>query len=253
MSDFATEYQRVKTNISNAYDKIEEKGGTIPITKNSANLTDAIDSIETEEINNSNVLEMIDGKSKRLGSNSGNPPSLLFQNNILKIFFYQDDGHSQLWIYKKSQEECIWNVINQTTILSGGTSAPTAYDCIVLQNKYIIFSYHRYNSYSAMQGYILEDDNTLTTSSTIHFYDNYAQATYNLTNPLTYIDDNNFLYTRPTSSSTSATRISYSYNINTGVYTEITDNTGFRIGPGKSEILYKNGILHRKLFLYFFN
>ena len=37
--------QSMRTNVSNAYDKISDKGGTLPINKNLANLEDAIDSI----------------------------------------------------------------------------------------------------------------------------------------------------------------------------------------------------------------
>ena len=48
---FAEQYQRVKDNISLAYDKIEEKGGTIPATENSDNLPAAINSISGDELN----------------------------------------------------------------------------------------------------------------------------------------------------------------------------------------------------------
>lgn len=41
----ASEITRIKTNISNAYDKCEAKGATIPTDKNSANLATTIDSI----------------------------------------------------------------------------------------------------------------------------------------------------------------------------------------------------------------
>lgn len=41
----ASEVQRIKTNIANAYDKCEEKGATMPDNENSANLADTIDSI----------------------------------------------------------------------------------------------------------------------------------------------------------------------------------------------------------------
>ena len=43
----ATEIQRIKANIENAYTKAEEKGATIPTTKNSENLASTIESIET--------------------------------------------------------------------------------------------------------------------------------------------------------------------------------------------------------------
>ena len=42
----ATEIQRIKANIENAYTKAEEKGATIPTTKNSENLASTIESIE---------------------------------------------------------------------------------------------------------------------------------------------------------------------------------------------------------------
>lgn len=41
----ASEIQRIKTNISNAYDTVEDMNGTLPGTKNSANLADAISTI----------------------------------------------------------------------------------------------------------------------------------------------------------------------------------------------------------------
>ncbi len=41
----ASEITRIKTNISNAYTKLEEKGATIPEAKNSENLTACIDSV----------------------------------------------------------------------------------------------------------------------------------------------------------------------------------------------------------------
>ena len=41
----ASEITRIKTNISNAYDALEEKGATIPTEKNSANLVSTIDTI----------------------------------------------------------------------------------------------------------------------------------------------------------------------------------------------------------------
>ena len=41
----ASEITRIKTNISNAYDALEEKGATIPSDKNSANLVSTIDTI----------------------------------------------------------------------------------------------------------------------------------------------------------------------------------------------------------------
>lgn len=41
----ASEIQRINTNIANAYTSIENKGGTLPSTQNSANLVTAIDSI----------------------------------------------------------------------------------------------------------------------------------------------------------------------------------------------------------------
>ena len=41
----ATELQDLETYLSNAYDKIQDKGGTIPQNKNMYNLADAINSI----------------------------------------------------------------------------------------------------------------------------------------------------------------------------------------------------------------
>ena len=45
MSDFATEYLRVKTNIENAYTQAELKGATLPVTQNSDNLANTIATI----------------------------------------------------------------------------------------------------------------------------------------------------------------------------------------------------------------
>ena len=45
MSDFATEYQRVKSNIADAYTQAGLKGATMPVTQNSDNLPDTIASI----------------------------------------------------------------------------------------------------------------------------------------------------------------------------------------------------------------
>ncbi len=42
----ATELQNYNTYLTNAYDKVEDKGGTIPQNKNLQNLTNAIDSIQ---------------------------------------------------------------------------------------------------------------------------------------------------------------------------------------------------------------
>ena len=41
----ASEIQRIKTNIANAYTACDNKGATMPVTQNSANLADCIDSI----------------------------------------------------------------------------------------------------------------------------------------------------------------------------------------------------------------
>lgn len=41
----ASEINRIKTNIANAYSEIDTKGGTLPVNQNSANLTEAIASI----------------------------------------------------------------------------------------------------------------------------------------------------------------------------------------------------------------
>lgn len=43
----ASEVQRIKTNIANAYDKCEEKGATMPDNKNSANLASTIETISS--------------------------------------------------------------------------------------------------------------------------------------------------------------------------------------------------------------
>ena len=55
----ASEITRINNNIANAYSKVSEKGGTLPITQNSANLASAINSIQTG--GSSNVLVVPDG------------------------------------------------------------------------------------------------------------------------------------------------------------------------------------------------
>lgn len=46
----ATELEDLQTYLSNAYDKVEDKGGTLPQNKNMYNLANAIDSISTGTI-----------------------------------------------------------------------------------------------------------------------------------------------------------------------------------------------------------
>ena len=43
----SSEITRIKNNIANCYDAVENKGGNLPLIKNSSNLADAIDSIPT--------------------------------------------------------------------------------------------------------------------------------------------------------------------------------------------------------------
>ena len=43
----ASEITRINTNIANAYTKIGDKGGTLPVAQNSANLANSIDTIPT--------------------------------------------------------------------------------------------------------------------------------------------------------------------------------------------------------------
>lgn len=43
----ASEIQRIKTNIANAYTVCNNKGATMPVTENSANLANCIDSISS--------------------------------------------------------------------------------------------------------------------------------------------------------------------------------------------------------------
>ena len=45
----ASEITRINTNIANSYTKVNVKGGTLPVTQNSVNLANAIDSIEVIE------------------------------------------------------------------------------------------------------------------------------------------------------------------------------------------------------------
>ena len=57
----ASEITRIKTNISNAYDALEEKGATIPSDKNSANLVDTINTITGGETNHLGRIITEDG------------------------------------------------------------------------------------------------------------------------------------------------------------------------------------------------
>lgn len=72
-----TEITRIKTNITNAYTKAEEKGATLPETLNSVNLVNAIDSMKTLDENqvlvggehitlDSNIDTTIKGKDRVL-------------------------------------------------------------------------------------------------------------------------------------------------------------------------------------------
>ena len=63
---FAEQYQRVKNNIEAAYDKIEEKGGTIPATLNSANLANAIDTISGS--GSEGIVTFADGTDEQIAA-----------------------------------------------------------------------------------------------------------------------------------------------------------------------------------------
>ena len=52
----ASEIQRIKTNIANTYTVLEEKGATIPATKNSNNLSACAETVQTgSTINNQDI------------------------------------------------------------------------------------------------------------------------------------------------------------------------------------------------------
>ena len=53
----ATEIERIKTNIVNAYEKLSEKGATLPTTQNSASLVDTIDSIQSESTETPTIIK----------------------------------------------------------------------------------------------------------------------------------------------------------------------------------------------------
>lgn len=52
-----SQIQRIKTNIQNAYTKLQEKGATIPSSKNSLNLAETITTIP-ESSSSDNLCEM---------------------------------------------------------------------------------------------------------------------------------------------------------------------------------------------------
>lgn len=57
----ATEIDRIKTNIANAYTAIQGKGGTLPTTADSAHLSDAIVTIPAQEVRSGATVEQFIG------------------------------------------------------------------------------------------------------------------------------------------------------------------------------------------------
>ena len=53
----ATQLQALETNLSNAYDMVSQRGGTVPVRKNMENLAAAIASIPSAGFNNNNNEE----------------------------------------------------------------------------------------------------------------------------------------------------------------------------------------------------
>ena len=46
-TDLLIQYNKIKTNIENVYNKIEEKEGTLPENKNSQNLVNSLKTVKT--------------------------------------------------------------------------------------------------------------------------------------------------------------------------------------------------------------
>ena len=53
----ASQLQALESNISDAYDMVSQRGGTVPVRKNMENLADAIASIPSAGFNNNNNEE----------------------------------------------------------------------------------------------------------------------------------------------------------------------------------------------------
>ena len=53
----ATQLQALENNISDAYDMVSQRGGTVPVRKNMENLPAAIASIPSAGVNNNNNEE----------------------------------------------------------------------------------------------------------------------------------------------------------------------------------------------------
>lgn len=63
----ASELNNLSTNISNAYDAVETKGGTVPTNKNMSNLASAIASIPSGSSINTTTIEIGENSVKNAG------------------------------------------------------------------------------------------------------------------------------------------------------------------------------------------
>lgn len=79
----ASEITRIKDNISNAYDAIEAKGGTVPTEANSANLADAVESVPGEKIKYGMTIDNMMGNVDSSGAYS--EPSMNFTPDFSSI------------------------------------------------------------------------------------------------------------------------------------------------------------------------
>ena len=101
-----SEITRIKTNISNAYDALEEKGATIPTDKNSANLVSTIDTITVGSLDYLGRVITEDG---------------IFQYPTESFSFSLPDNVTS--ISDNSLQYALWNCTNLTSVdLSSVTS-----------------------------------------------------------------------------------------------------------------------------------
>lgn len=73
----ATEIERIKTNITNAYIKLSEKGATLPASQNSENLASTINTMSTSSSSSNNL--------SKITVNLDDKITELVENNVIEI------------------------------------------------------------------------------------------------------------------------------------------------------------------------
>lgn len=103
MSDFATEYLRVKGNIEDAYTQAALKGATLPVNQNSDNLPSTIATItgggDGPSLEKYYVTQVINGDECELQLTSTNP-----NNNADELLVGQyvvDDDNCKLYLMEE--------------------------------------------------------------------------------------------------------------------------------------------------------